>query len=247
MAQTGIGIALLLGAALIIPELPPNVQSRSPPAAAVQKAMVNSEMRPNFADFGALKPSADARHLADWIADSHNNTDLDFFILDKKNAQLYAFDQQARLRGSSPVLLGAAVGDDTVPGIGSRAIDQIRPQERTTAAGRFLGERGRNARGEDVVWLDYDSGLSMHRVLVTNPQERRLERLASASTADNRISWGCINVPAAFFDNVVRTPFASRRALIYVLPEVKPVQQVFSSYDVGARFLAGSSGNVSAR
>ena len=93
-------------------------------------------------------------------------------------------------------------------------------------------ERGRNARGEDVVWIDYDAGVSMHRVLTTNPKERRLERLSTPTVEDNRISYGCINVPVAFYETQVRPVFASRRALVYVLPDVKPVRDVFGSYDV---------------
>ena len=55
------------------------------------------------------------------------------------------FDGDARLIGSSPVLLGGTPGDDSVPGIGTRPIAQVLPQERTTPAGRFVAERGRNA------------------------------------------------------------------------------------------------------
>lgn len=190
--------------------------------------------KPRFAEFGSQVPSPDARHVADWIVDSRDNQNLDFLIVDKKHATLYVFDAQAHLRGSSPVLLGAAVGDDTVPGIGSRPLSLVRPEERTTPAGRFIAERGHNARGEDVVWVDYEAAVSMHRVLRTNPQERRLERLASRSLADKRISWGCINVPVAFYENMVRPVFAARRAVVYILPDLKPVRQVFGSYDVGA-------------
>lgn len=185
------------------------------------------------ADFGGHTPSPDARHLANWIAGSNDNQHSDFIIVDKKHATLYVFSGQARLLGMSPVLLGAAVGDDSVPGIGMRPLGQVRPEERTTPAGRFIAERGHNARGEDVVWVDYEAAVSMHRVLRTNPKERRLERLASASIADNRISWGCINVPVAFYENTVRPIFSTHRAPVYVLPEVKPVQQVFGSYEVG--------------
>jgi hypothetical protein len=74
----------------------------------------------------------------------------------------------------------------------------------------------------------------MHRVLTTDPQERRLERLATPSVDDNRISYGGINVPAAFYERYIRPAFADRRALVYVLPEVKPLRQVFGSYDIAA-------------
>ncbi len=187
-----------------------------------------------FADFGQQTPSADMRHVADWVADSRDNRGMAFVIVDKKNTAVFVFDADAKLRAATPVLLGGARGDDSVPGIGSRPIDQVRPEERTTPAGRFIGERGTNAIGEDVVWVDYDAAVSMHRVRTTNPAEHRLERLATPTTSDNRISYGCINMPVAFYETYIRPTFATQRAVVYVLPDVKPVAQVFGSYDVAA-------------
>jgi hypothetical protein len=114
-----------------------------------------------------------------------------------------------------------------VDGIGGRPIAQVQPQERTTPAGRFVAEPGRNATGEDVVWVDYDAAVSMHRVRTTEPKERRLERLASPTTEDNRISYGCINMPVAFFENVLKPAFNASYGVVYVLPEVKPLAEVF--------------------
>ncbi len=185
-----------------------------------------------FAEFSAETPSPDARHLADWIADSGDSAGGSFVIVDKKYARVYVFDGNAYLRGTSPVLLGAARGDDSVPGIGSRPITEVRPEERTTPSGRFVAERGRNLSGEDVVWMDYDAAVSMHRVRAANPEERRLERLATPTVDDNRISYGCINVPVVFYEAYIRPLFVAHRAVVYVLPEVTSVRQVFGSYDV---------------
>ncbi len=55
----------------------------------------------------------------------------------------------------------------------------ILPEERTTPAGRFVAELGHNIKGEDIVWVDYDAAVSLHRVRATNPTERRLQRLAT--------------------------------------------------------------------
>ena len=77
------------------------------------------------------------------------------------------------------MLLGLARGDDTVPGIGEKKLSEIPPEERTTPAGRFVAEPGVNAEGDDIVWVDYDAAVSMHRVRTTNPVERRLQRLLS--------------------------------------------------------------------
>jgi hypothetical protein len=185
-----------------------------------------------IADFGTEQASTDARHIADWIAASGDAANSEFVIVDKQFARVYVFDAEARLRGSAPVLLGAARGDDSVADIGSRPIADVRPEERTTPAGRFVAERGRNASDEDVIWVDYDAAVSMHRVRTTNPAERRLKRLATPTVDDNRISYGCINVPVEFYESHIRPLFDLHRAVVYVLPDVKTVQQVFGSYDV---------------
>ena len=74
------------------------------------------------------------------------------------------FDANAKLMGTTPVLLGFARGDDSVAATGQRPMHEIQPHERTTPAGRFMGQPGRNTNGEDVVWVDYDAALSIHRV-----------------------------------------------------------------------------------
>jgi hypothetical protein len=72
-------------------------------------------------------------------------------------------------------------------------------------------------------------------VITTKPAERRLERLASATPLDNRISYGCINVPARFYEDVVRPAFSNSDGIVYVLPETRAARVVFGSYEVGQR------------
>jgi hypothetical protein len=67
----------------------------------------------------------------------------------------------------------------------------------------------------------------MHRVITTNPKEHRLERLATPTAADNRISYGCINMPPKFFENVLWPAFQRRGGVVYVLPEHKALEEVF--------------------
>jgi len=185
------------------------------------------QQTPRLADFGGEPASDDARQVANWVVTSGDNRKLFFVILDKANTKVFVFEPSGKLRSATPVLIGAARGDDSVDGIGGRPIAQVRPEERTTPAGRFLGEPGRNATGEDVVWVDYDAAVSMHRVRTLEPRERRLERLASPTTDDNRISYGCINMPVEFFETVLKPAFNASYGVVYVLPEVKPLAEVF--------------------
>jgi hypothetical protein len=181
------------------------------------------------ADFGREQPARDARLVANRVVASGDNEGANFIILDKVNARVYVFEPGGRLRAAAPALLGLARGDDTVPGIGDKKIADITPDERTTPAGRFVAEIGQSStRGEDVVWVDYDSAVSMHRVVTSNPKERRLQRLASRTAKDNRISYGCINLPKAFYEKWIGPMVAQAPTIVYVLPETRAPREVFA-------------------
>lgn len=178
-------------------------------------------------DFGKVRAPLDVTRVATWAVREADNGSSAFAIVDKRRAQVYVFAPGGRLLGTSPVLLGYASGDTTVAGIGNKSIEEIKPQERTTPAGRFVSAPGRNADGKEVVWVDYDAAVSMHRVINSNPAERRLERLATKTAADNRISWGCINIPVEFFERTVLPNLGRSRAVVYVLPEKQPLVAFF--------------------
>lgn len=239
---------LLLGAVLLLVIVPPLkwMQGRDAPETPVvtapQPPLAAPEMAPpaappqmpgvQLADFRGEDPSPDALHVANWVVHSRNNKNHAFVVVDKKDARVYVFSPSGKLKDSAPALMGSARGDDSYPGIGDKPLKLIQPYEKTTPAGRFVAEMGMNANQEDVVWVDYDAAVSMHRIRPTNPKERRLERLASLTTDDNRISFGCINLPITFYESVLRPTVKKYGAVVYVLPEVKSVQQVFGSYDV---------------
>ncbi len=183
------------------------------------------------ANFKKEYPSHEARHVADWVVDSKNNSSLPFVIVDKVDAKVFVFHRDGDLRGAARVLLGLTRGDDSVPGIGDRKLSSIRPEERTTPAGRFVASLGYNLQGKEILWVDYVSAISLHRVVTTNPRERRLQRLASPTTVDKRITYGCINVPRMFFNNVVSPAFTGTDGIVYVLPETKSAREIFGSYD----------------
>jgi hypothetical protein len=190
------------------------------------------------ADFGNITPTPQARRMADWIVARHDNGKAPFFIIDKRDARLYVFQPDGTIVGTAPVLLGAARGDETWPGIGNVPIKQVRPWQRTTAAGRFVTEPGMDLDRKDVVWLDYDAGLAMHRVINKVRSEHRPERLATPTPLDNRISFGCINVPIAFFDAYVSPVFGKRPGVAYILPEVKTFQEAFEQNATKAPVMA---------
>jgi hypothetical protein len=93
-------------------------------------------------DFAGVAVSAEVRQLARWALASGDAAGRHLVLVDKRRAHTYVLDARGRLLGHAPALLGLARGDDTVAGIGERPLSQVRPQERTTPAGRFLPEPG---------------------------------------------------------------------------------------------------------
>ena len=181
----------------------------------------------NAARFGREVLSADAGDTANWVMTSRDNHALPFVVIDKVNARVLVFDGTGTLRGAASALLGLARSDESVPGIGQRKLSTITPAERTTPAGRFEAALGRDFE-QDILWIDYNAALSLHRVIAGRPQDRRAERLASITADDNRISYGCINVPAKFYDDVVKPLFTGTVGIVYILPETRPLRTVFA-------------------
>ncbi len=167
--------------------------------------------------------------LAGWVVATHDNQGYPFAVMDKAAAQILVFDGDGRLRGAAPALFGSAVGDHTAPGVAGLALREIPSRDRTTPAGRYVGGFGPSIDAGQVLWVDYDSAVSIHPTATGVPAERRVERLESPTPDDNRISHGCINVAPGFYEQVMR-PVFDRGGVFYILPEVKPLGDVFPAF-----------------
>jgi len=186
------------------------------------------------ADFAGERASLDARYAANWVLESGDHQGQPFAIVDKRDARIYVFEAQGRVLGVSPVLIGLAPGDLSVPDIAQRSPSSLLPTERTTPAGRFNTEPGHNDKGEDIVWVDYEASLAIHRLRPAPALERRAERLSSQDAAEHRISFGCVVVPVEFYDRIVAASLGKRRGVVYVLPETRPVREMFGTLELSA-------------
>lgn len=206
-------------------------------ACIAQALPQTSALLGKHADFAHEQPGPDARQVADWVVDSGDSNRMPFVIIDKTAARVFVFDAEGKMIAAAAALLGIAKGDHSVPGVGDRELSAIRVQDRTTPAGRFEAALGRNYAKKEILWIDYDSAISMHPVINTKPMERRPHRLATPTPLDNRISFGCVNVPIPFFETVISPTFKTTSGIVYVLPEVDALGKVFAMYDVDARAL----------
>ena len=176
----------------------------------------------------SVDASADARYVEHWIHEKGDDHGRPFVIVDKKAARIYVFGAGGTLVGMSPTILGQSRGDVPVPGAGQKDPSRLLPDERKTPAGRFESQPGRNLHGEPVVWVDYDTGIAIHRVRPGASQTQRANSLASEDPNNKRLSLGCVVVPENFFLSVVLPILGHVHGTVYVLPEDRPVQAMFA-------------------
>ncbi|MGF7146721.1 hypothetical protein FHS96_000330 [Sphingomonas zeicaulis] len=213
------------------------------PTAAIA---VPPEATQQAADSAAVEekpgPSIGAQRVADWVASSGDNAALPYLIIDKPTASVRLFDAKGKMLAEAPVLIGIALGDDATPGIGAKSLSEIGPAEKTTPAGRYLAKFGLAVGKERVLWVDYATSVAIHTIPKTSPKkERRRQRMLSATPDDNRITFGCINVPIAFYGKTLRPLFQKKGGYVYVLPDTKSVEEVFPRLRVEA-LKAGGAG-----
>ena len=236
MLVTGIrATAIWIALALAGPALPAMADARTarPAPAAELETQEKADAAQPAADAKAdpaEAPSDDVAQLTRWVIASGDNHGQPFIVVDKVAARVFVHDGEGKLVGSTPALLGVTPGDDSVPGVGDRELSEIKPEDRTTPAGRFVAKFGKARYGRKVLWVDYATSISLHPVITTRKKERRLQRLRSATPEDNRITYGCINVPTAFYAKVVRPAFTGTAGIVYILPETRPLKAVFLAF-----------------
>ena len=167
--------------------------------------------------------------LAGWIIAANDNHGYPFRVMDKAAAQVLVFGGDGKLRGAAPGLFGSAIGDHVAPGIAGLALREIPGRDRTTPAGRFVGGYGPSIDAGRVLWVDYDSAVSLHPTASGAPGERRDERLASPTPDDNRVTHGCINVATGFYEQVVQPTF-EKGGVFYILPDEDSMAETFPEF-----------------
>ena len=251
MAVAGLTASAVMAdedAAADVAAAPLQVSATTAPAGAAQATPAATHKKaPKLANFDGARAPDDVRKMANWIVTMGDNRGMSFVIVEKPLAQVFAFDAKGNILGSAPCLIGAAKGDDSVPGVGTMTLAQISPEMRTTPAGRFVSSLGPDLGKKDVLWVDYKDAISLHRMVNKVRSERRPERMASSDPLEHRISWGCINVPAKFFDTVIDPSFTATSGVVYILPEVKTMTQAFPAYyDVEEQSSGLQNANVTA-
>ncbi|WP_454280979.1 hypothetical protein [Sphingomonas sp. Marseille-Q8236] len=223
-------LAPLLGLALTAPAVtdarPKAVRATA--ARPARKVQPRKVVQPKAEAAPAIAPSPGVEQVIAWVNGSGDNRGLPWAVVDKTNAALFLFAPDGKPMAAVPVLIGIAPGDEASPGVGTKTLASLGPAEKTTPAGRYFAKFGLPVAGERVLWVDYATSVALHPIPKdASSKERRRERMLSPTPDDNRITFGCINVPQAFYSKQLRPTFRRKGGYVYILPDTKSLQEVF--------------------
>lgn len=227
-------VRIMAGLALILPTMAMAVAPPPKAKSAKTKPRPKTAATP-VAPPPVLLPSEAASRVMTWVGGAGDNHGLPWAVIDKTQATMFLFDGKGKQVAAAPVLIGIAPGDEASPGVGSKKLADLGPAEKTTPAGRYLAKFGLPVAGERVLWVDYATSVAIHPIPTdAGAREKRRERMLSPDPADNRITFGCINVPKAVYARQIQPLFRRKGGYVYILPDTKPVEAVFPRLRVQA-------------
>lgn len=142
-----------------------------------------------------------------------------FMVADKPNGMLHIFKEDGSHALSDATLYGKDKGDVL------DAVSSLEGGPKITPAGKFTMKESPAdyAGGTSLILMeskDYTGYIAVHAADTSNPAENRLGRLASATTEDNRISYGCINTKHDTFINEIKPNISKLDGgMMFILPE----------------------------
>lgn len=187
------------------------------------------------ADFGTVNAPASVKLVADWQRREAPNKPV--IIVDKQGGVAYVLDASGKLVAKTPALTGKAVGDIETEAAKTKELDDLKDSDKITPAGVFQASRLVSDEYGEVVKVTGNDKfiIAIHRTYLDTPAEMREARLASPTSTDNRVSFGCINVPASFYDNIiVNTAPSTGTFPVVILPETTNVESFFPNVDFSA-------------
>ena len=184
-------------------------------------------------DFDGVSASSNVRVMAQWILDTKDSDGQPFVVAEKVAGVIYVFSGDGVLVKKAPALFGATPGDIQTQEQRDLTIEQRRTTKaaQVTEAGRFpsvISNTG-DAYGDTAVFNPYKHTISaLHIPYLGRPAENRLGRMASPTAEDNRISLGCVNIPAEAM-SAVASQFKDG-GIIYILPETEAGKQLYPGF-----------------
>lgn len=162
--------------------------------------------------------SRPASAVNSWVQQSKDNAGRPYIIADKQSGEIHIVGADGQVKATAPALYGRKMGDGMTIGETPAGIFTIHQEAAPASYGGDL-QQFATAPDGDVY--------AIHRVLTNNKQDRP-GRLASPTAEDNRISLGCINIPADLYNKYLSGKFDGK---LYVLPDQRSLGDVFKGID----------------
>lgn len=120
-----------------------------------------------------------------------------FVVMDKREGKLHVYVDGERAL-SVPALSGKMRKDIASPETIGKHVDDMTEEDKITPAGIYALKYGASDEygfKYSMLFPDgYDASYAVHSVYTGTPEERRVQRLKTATGDDNNISYACINL-----------------------------------------------------
>lgn len=162
----------------------------------------------------------DSSAVNSWVREHNDNGGKPYIIADKQSGEIHIMSADGKVISTSPALFGVNRGDAAQLRQTPAGIFSIRHESAPASYGGDWQHFTTATQGNmSIQW-------GIHRVLTTgvNAKQHRVARLNSEGAADNRISLGCINIPADVYDKYLAKDFGGK---LYIMPEQRKLGDVF--------------------
>lgn len=186
------------------------------------KTTVTKQVKAEVPAEAKAKMSTLAQSVYESMAPTAKASGKGFIIADKPNGMLHVFFADGSLLIQDAALYGKDIGD-----IESK-LSSLQGGAKITPAGKFTLVATPDAEYAGGMRLDLKETSSaggvtaIHAAYLGDAKEKRLERLASTSAFDKRISYGCVNTThATFLKSILPNIEKLNGGMIFVLPDAQ--------------------------
>ncbi len=185
-------------------------------------------------ELATLKLSVSSQKVVQYVLKHALASDISI-IADKSNSMMYVMKGDT-LIAANPFLQGIT-RDDQFPGGSMEAAYKLAVptvRKMVSPAGKFPLTKTINDPdyGTSLTFAMYkDWRIAIHQVYLGAPEQRRQQRLDSASEKDNAITSGCLNVDKGFYFEVLDKLAISPNSFVYVIPNDVSLMHKFLPLD----------------
>jgi hypothetical protein len=201
------------------------------PLNPIDEVAIRVEARPVAVNLNGVDTSAATVVMAQWVMNNDDSLGMPFAIADKVDGSVTFFSPDGNLLATTPALFGSTYGDIYSDKQLNKDKSSKSSSDMITPAGRFEAKTGKSKDyGKSIKFFKEGKRvIAIHKTYIGKPSQRRQERLRTQDPNDNRVSMGCVNIPADMMKDF--GVLFEGGGVVYILPETEIGRATFRGFE----------------